>query len=391
MVIDDELNLRKIITALLTREGYEVHAFESFDEALPTLNTEDIDVLVTDLSMPGKTGMDVLHYCKQYSPDLPVVMITAFGTIEAAVSALKAGAFDFVLKPFDQQELFRIIQKAIQSKRRRKREPALEFMNAKGVGPIPIPLFGDEPSTAQLRIKVDQISQTENHVLMTGPVGSGKRSIAYEIHRKSSRSRGPFMQLHCDAVAEVFQLSELMGAEKGAMPVSFFSRPGQMELATGGTLVLDEIGNLSIEAQNALFDAIENEFFSRIGGVKKFPLDFRIVATTSRDLSQAVKEGKFHVELYDKLTSQVIQLKSLHERSADIRTHLFPYFLERSCRKRGIPVLPYSDEVIRGLESQIWTGNLGELEKKVEQAVSLAMSDSATMKKPLQLDPNHFV
>ena len=385
MVIDDEVNLRKILSALLAREGYDVQAFEGFDEALPVLNTEDVDVLITDLSMPGKTGMDVLAYCKQYSPDLPVVMITAFGTIEAAVTALKAGAFDFVLKPFDQQELFRTIQKAIQSRKRRKREPALELMSVKGIGPIPIPLFGNEPSTEQLRARVDHIAESDSHVMMVGEVGSGKRSVAYEIHRKSNRARGPFVQLHCDAVPEMFQLSELLGVEKGAMPVSLFTRPGQMELAVGGTLVLDEVGALGIEAQNALFNAIESEYFSRVGGAKKFPVDFRVVATSSKDLSQAVKEGKFHVELYYKLTVESLLLKPLRERKKDIRTHLFPYFLERACRKRAIPVLTVEDEVLKWFETQAWSGNLGELERKVEQVVNLVSHDDVALKDSPQL------
>jgi two-component system response regulator AtoC len=372
IVIDDEPNLRKILEAMLTREGYDVACFEGFDAALPTLNTENFAVVITDLSMPEKTGMDVLTYCKQYSPDLPVILVTAFGTIEAAVSALKAGAFDFVLKPFDQKELFRIVLKAIESKRRRRREPAVDPMSAMGVGMIPLPLFGDEPSTQQLREQVKVLSKLESPVLMLGEVGSGKRSVAQEIHRNSDHARGPLIQLHCDAIPELFQMTEIFGVEKGAMPMNLFTKPGSMELASGGTLMLEEVGALGVEAQNALFSALENECFSRVGGAKKFPFDFRLVATSSKDLLQAVKEGSFHVELFYKISIEMISLKPLRDRKNDLATHLVPHFIERSCRKLGIAPLPYDFEVLLWFRDQSWPGNLGELERKVEQVVNRA-------------------
>jgi two-component system response regulator AtoC len=372
MVIDDEPNLRMILQAMLTREGYDVSCFEGFDAALPTLNTEDFDVVVTDLSMPGKTGMDVLSYCKQYSPDLPVILITAFGTIEAAVSALKAGAFDFVLKPFDQQELFRIVTKAIESRRRRKRDPMGDAMSAQGIGAIPLPLFGDEKSTRDLRTQVERISKTNSLSLMIGEVGSGKRSVAQEIHRRSDKARGPFVQLHCDAIPELFQMTELFGVEKGAMPMSLFTKPGSMELASNGTLMLEEVGSLSVEAQNALFSALESDYFSRVGGAKRFPVDFRLIATSTKDLSEAVRNGDFHVELFYKLSVETIHFKPLRERKEDIVTHLVPHFIERACRKYGIPTLVCSAEVLDWFKNQPWPGNLGELERKVEQVVNQA-------------------
>ena len=374
IVIDDEPNLRKILEALLVREGYEVFCFEGMDEALHTWNSEDVDAVITDLAMPGKTGMDVLAYAQRYSSDVPVIMITAFGTVEAAVAALKSGAFDFVLKPFDQKELFRILQKAVQSRRRRKREPALDLVSAIGMGPVPIPLFGDELSTVALRNQVDRIAKVHGQALMIGEVGSGKRSVAYEIHRKSDKARGPFVQLHCDAIPEVFQVGEIFGTEKGAMPMSLFTKPGSLELSTGGTLLLEEVGALSVEAQNTLFTALENEYFSRVGGAKKMPLDTRIIATTSKDLGEAVKSGKFHVELYYKLSVETIVLKPIRERKLDIATHFVPYFLEKAFRKRGLPPLTCTQEVMKWFQGQSWPGNLGEIERKIEQIVNAAIS-----------------
>jgi two-component system response regulator AtoC len=372
LLVDDEPNLRMILSAMLEREDFEVFAYEGFEEAKATFNNEDIDVVLTDLNMPGINGMEVLKYCQSYSPDLPVIMITAFGTIEAAVSALKNGAFDFVLKPFDQEELFRTIRKAIGSRKRRKREPALELMTAVGVGPVALPLFGDQPETVQLRDHVQRIAKCGSNVLMLGEVGTGKRSIAYEIHRKSDRSRGPFIQIQADAIPDVFQRTELLGVEKGALPVALFSKPGAMELAQGGTLLIEEIGALGVETQNALFTAMENEYFSRIGGARRHPLDFRLIATTSRDLGPAVKAGTFHVELELKLTTESLSLKPLRERALDLRTHLAPYFVRRACQRQGTPALEIDVAALDWLARQTWPGNLGELERKLEQAVNRA-------------------
>ena len=222
LIIDDEPNIRKTLEATLTRADFDVFCFESFELAKHVLNQEDIDLVLTDLQMPGESGMDVLAYCKNYSPDLPVVLITAFGTIEAAVRALKAGAFDFVLKPFETTELFRIIEKATQSRIRRKKEPALDIMSAVGVGPVPFPLFGSSKVTQDLRTETERIAKNGSPLLLYGEVGSGKRSVAYEIHRKSSRARGPFIQINIEAIPAIFQLSELFGVERGASPVHLF-------------------------------------------------------------------------------------------------------------------------------------------------------------------------
>ncbi|NDG84726.1 MAG: sigma-54-dependent Fis family transcriptional regulator [Proteobacteria bacterium] len=370
LILDDEPNLRRILEETLNRKGYEVWAFESFEAAKNTLDTEAIDVVITDLQMPGASGMDVLAYCRQYSPDLPVVMITAFGTVERAVAAMRAGAFDFVLKPFNNDELFRTLLKAAESRIRRKREPALELMSAAGVGPVPIPLFGKSAEAANFREEVERASRTGVPALLTGGVGTGKRSVAREIHRKSDRAREPFIQLNCEAVPPVFQLTELFGVEKGAGPMHLFSKPGIFELAQGGTVFIEEIDALSIEAQNALFTALENEFFTRVGGVQSHPMDARILTTSSRDLDAAMKRGEFHVELYYKLSVLPLHLRALRERKEDLASDFIPYFIERSCTQRGIPVVACSPASMSWLLSQEWPGNLGELERTIHQAVT---------------------
>lgn len=374
LLIDDEANLRMILAAMLGREGYQVFEFESFDLAKDVLNTEDIDVVITDLAMPRVSGMQVLEYCQGYSPDLPVIMITAFGTVEAAVAALKNGAFDFILKPFDQGELFRTVQKAIQSRQRRKREPALELMSAQNLGPVAFPLFGSSPDTQLLRDKVALASKSSLPVLMLGEVGTGKRSIAFEIHRKSDRSRGPFIQIQADAIPEVFQKSELLGVEKGAMPSAMFSKPGVFELAQGGTLLIEEITSLGVDAQNALFSALEDEIYYRVGGVKRFPTQFRLIATSSKDWPQLTRSGQFHSELDLKLSADPLELRPLRERTADLQMDLVPYLIGRSAQRRGVPTPQVSAEVFSYLAQLPWAGNLGELERTLDRAFAKMVS-----------------
>jgi two-component system response regulator AtoC len=372
LILDDEANLRMILEATLVRAGYDAVAFPGFEEAKTVLDTEDLAAVLTDLQMPEKGGMEVLAYCKQYTPDLPVILLTAYGTVERAVAALKAGAFDFVLKPFDQTELLRTLEKACQSRRVRRRDPALEIMSAVGVGPVPVPLFGQSPGTVKLREEVERLSRSDTPVLMLGEVGTGKRSIAYELHRKSDRARQAFVQVACTAVPPVFQLTELLGVEKGASPVNHFSKPGVFELAQGGTLFIEDVDSLSIEAQNAFFSALESESFSRVGGVRVLPTDFRIIATASGDLAPLLREDRFHVELYYKLSGAQLELEPLRSRAGDIRSDLLPYFLGRACSRRGIPLLQIEEEAAAWFESQSWPGNLGEFERKVQRAVDQA-------------------
>jgi len=314
IVIDDEPNIRKILEALLTRQGYEVASFDG--------------------------------------------------------TALKNGAFDFILKPFDHEELLRIVSKAIETRKRKNREPALDLIDASGIGPVPVPLFGSEPSTVLLREQTARISGNRSHVFMFGEVGSGKRSVAYEIHRKSDRSQGPFVQVQCDAIPPVFQVGELFGMEKGANPLSFFSKPGSFELGLGGTILLDEVDHLCVEAQNTLFTALESDYFTRLQGAKKFPTDFRIIASSSKDISKKVIDGTFHVELFERLSVEKLVFKPLMERKNDIRTDLLPYFLEKSCRKRGVPTVSCAPDAESWFMNQEWRGNIGELERTVEKIMN---------------------
>lgn len=380
LVLDDEENLRKILDETLSRAGYEVFSFAGFPEAKEKLNTEDIDVVITDLQMPEYDGMDVLRYCKQYSPDLPVILITAYGSIDRAVAALKGGAFDFIPKPFGQDELIRMIEKAVQSRIRRRREPIEDAVTTTGMGPVPYPLFGNSPSTVALRSRVEQASKSRSHVWIVGDMGTGKRSIAHEIHRKSDRSRGPFIEMHAEAIPEVFHVSEVFGTEKGATPVSFFSKPGYLELAQGGTLYIEDITALSPDAQSAFLSALENEFFSRVGGMRSFPLDFRIISTSTENEKTILDSEKFNTELFYKLSSELISIQPICERKEDLVSHLVQYFLERACNRRGMPCLKMEPDALQWFTEQSWPGNFAELERTIDQVVNRVTTNSISLK-----------
>ncbi len=379
LVIDDEPSLRRVLAELLGNQGYEVFVAENFESAELMINTEDLDLLITDLMLPGKSGIEILEWVKSRSSDLPVMMITAFGTIDAAVQAMKFGAFDFVTKPFKPEHLFAVVRKAIESRRRIKKEPFMDAMSADGVGPIAVPLLGQSKFAERLRQEVERISKNLSSVVIEGELGSGKRSIAYEIHRRSAHSRGPFIQFHFDAIAEQDQMSEWFGVEKGAEPHVFFSRPGVLELAQNGTLFVEGIERMGVELQNKLFQTIETGLFSRVGGIKKIPLQVRFVICDSEEWKNHYLNQKFHAELDPYLRTETLSLLRLKDRSVDIGTGIFDFFLQRACQKRGLPQLRYSEAIVHWLESRPWPGNFGEFERFIEKAVNQASTDELTL------------
>lgn len=382
LIIDDEPNILEVLKALLEKENYEVFTFQSFDEALPVLNQENISLVITDLAMPQKSGFDVLEYCKKYSPDLPVMMITAFGTIEQAVQAMKQGAFDFIAKPFDREALKVTTRKAIESRVRIKRDPELNMLTAEGLGPIAVVLMGDEPSTQHLRQQVLTISKNQAHVFIQGEVGAGQRMLAYEIHRKSSRISQPFISIHADAIPQAFQMAELFGVEKGATPLAWTARPGRLELASAGTLFIESATSLSQEVQLALLESFENDFYIRVGGVKKFLFDVRLILSYS--------QGELVPEFAKMFSPEILQVLPLRKRKDDLAQFLFPYFLEKACHRQGIEKMKIPSEVTDWLKLQTWSGNLGQLEQWTQQLVQNSITrarpqSSQTQSSTLQL------
>ncbi len=363
--IDDEPNILKIAKALFEREGYEIEIFESFDAARDFVNNENFDVLFTDLSMPGFSGMDVLKHCKQYSPDLPVVLVTAYGTVDVAVEAIKNGAFDFVTKPFNSAELFLIARKAIENRKRRKKEYDGGFFDASVVGAVPLPCLGDSSIARQLREDVKNLSQSSASVCLFGEEGSGRRVLASEIHRQSNRSPKPILQMNCQGIPWEYQSIELFGVEKGVSTVYPFGRPGRLELAAEGTFILEDVEHLSADTQKTLRTAIEDERFVKVGGWHPIQLSARIISLSAQPVTR-LKDWDSILAL--QLSAFELNTPALRNRFEDLLP-IVTYLVQRACQKHGIPEKQISEQFLSKIKEQRWSGNFVELDHWIIQQV----------------------
>jgi two-component system, NtrC family, response regulator AtoC len=362
LIVDDEPNLRKILSAQLTRDGYDVLTAEDGEQGLHLLREHHIDLIITDLKMPKVDGMTLLKRALDIEPELPVVVITAHGTIDTAVEALKRGAFDFVTKPFDKDEVRQIVAKALKTRELR------------GADATPAPsgarfgIIGSSQGIAELYTILERVADTPTTVLITGESGTGKELVARALHEHSSRKDKPFIKVNCAAIPKELIESELFGYERGAFTGAVASKPGRFELANGGTLFLDEIGEIPTEMQVKLLRALQESEFERVGGIKTIRVDVRLVAATNRDLKKLIASGTFREDLFYRLNVVPIRLPALRERTGDIpllAEHFLTKFNER-LRKKVEGVDTDATEV---LVSYPWPGNIRELENVIERAV----------------------
>jgi two-component system, NtrC family, response regulator AtoC len=366
LIVDDELNIRRVLAAMLAREGYEVTTAEDGEQALAVLQKTPVHVVVTDLVMPRVGGMELLQRIGADFPDVPVIMITAHGTVDSAVAALKAGAFDYITKPFEQDELKKIIAKAT-------RAHDLERQNvhsgpAEGDRP---PLVGQSLAMRQIDDIVAKVADSPSTVLITGESGTGKELIARELHQRSSRHDKPLIKVNCAAIPKDLVESELFGYEKGAFTGAVGSKPGRFELADGGTLFLDEIGEIPVEMQVKLLRALQESEFERVGGIKTIRVDVRLIAATNRDLKALIADGRFREDLYYRLAVVPISLPPLRERKGDIPL-LVEHFLRKYDRRLGKRVTGLDEEAMQMLLAYGWPGNIRELENLMERSVLFA-------------------
>ena len=327
LIVDDELNMRLVLKAMLKKEGYEVVTAADGLEALKVLREEKIAVIATDLKMPRLDGMGLLDRIMQDDPALPVIILTAYGTVANAVDALKKGAFDYLTKPFEQDELKTVILKAIKTRMSNDRD-----LSAASGDDSPYRIVGASSGMAEIHEIIRKVSPTMTTVLITGETGTGKELIARSIHRSSTRNKQPFIKINCAAISENLVESELFGYEKGAFTGAVTAKPGRFELAHRGTLFLDEVGEIPREMQAKLLQAIQDQNFERVGGIKTVSVDVRLIAATNRNLLQAVKEGKFREDLFYRLNVFPIHIPPLRERTEDILP-LTEYFIEKFNRE----------------------------------------------------------
>jgi DNA-binding NtrC family response regulator len=369
LVVDDELNVRTVLMGLLAKEGYSVLTAASMEEALPALQG-DLACVITDLKMPGKSGMDLLKATRKERPGLPVIMITAHGDIETAVAAMKGGAYDFITKPFDEDELLSVTGKAVSEHLGNMSLVSSFFEDSDE----PFPGFvGRSPAFEKVVQTVRKVGPTDSTVLILGETGVGKELVARALHHLSHRSKKPFIKVNCSAIPETLVESELFGHEKGAFTGAVASKPGRFELADGGTIFLDEVGEVPASLQVKLLNVLQDSSFERVGGVETIQVDIRIVAATNRDLASEVNEGQFRADLYYRLNVVPIRVPPLRERKEDLEPTIH-YFLARYGAKYRKETLSLAPEVMTAFATYAWPGNVRELENVLERMIVLGDS-----------------
>ncbi|HVH45877.1 MAG TPA: sigma-54 dependent transcriptional regulator [Labilithrix sp.] len=365
LIVDDEPNLRKILAAQLSRDGYDVLLAEDGEQGLTLLREHHIDLVVTDLKMPKVDGMTLLRQALAEQPELPIVMITAHGTVDTAVEALKLGAFDYLTKPFDKEEVRQIVGKALKTRELAGEEATTEIKEAEGAR---FGIIGQSSGLTELYAVLERVADSPTTVLITGESGTGKELVARALHDHSSRRGKPFIKVNCAAIPKELIESELFGYERGAFTGAVTSKPGRFELANGGTLFLDEIGEIPVEMQVKLLRALQESEFERVGGIKTIRVDVRLVAATNRDLKKLIAQGSFRDDLFYRLNVVSIRLPALRERASDTPL-LVEHFLKKFNERLKKNVTGVEPEALDLLSAYGWPGNIRELENVMERAV----------------------
>jgi len=372
LVIDDEEAMRDSCRQTLSRDGNKVETAQDGSKGLALLEKKSFDVVILDLKMPGLSGMEVLKKIKEDDSDVMVIVITGYATVESAVEAMKRGAYDFIPKPFTPDSLRLIVRRALD-----RRELALENVLLRGelkasFGPDVI--IGQSKLMKEVEQLVRKVGPTDTTVLISGESGTGKELVARALHRHSSRKDRPFVAVDCGSLVENLFESELFGHIKGSFTGAITTKYGRFELANGGTLFFDEIGNIGINIQTKLLRVLQEREITKVGSNQVIKVDVRIVAATNKDLQQGVKAGTFREELFYRLSVVPIALPSLRERRDDISL-LANYFLSKYNKKRGKDIRAISEQAMKALVEYDWPGNIRELENAIERAVVLSKDD----------------
>jgi len=366
VLADDELNLRKVLGAILLRDGYEVLEARDGEEALKLVgDNPGIAALITDLRMPRLDGMGLLRRIVAEHPDVPVIMITAHGSVDSAVEAVKLGAFDYLEKPFEQTQIQQVVAKALKQHELDKRAPRSAQPAAFGGR---YGLIGRSPVLEQVFGVIEKVADTPSTVLISGESGTGKELIARALHNNSSRKSGPFIKINCAAIPKTLMESELFGYEKGAFTGAVGSKPGRFELADAGTLFLDEIGEIPVEMQVKLLRVLQESEFERVGGIKTIKVDVRLVTATNRDLQKEVAAGGFREDLFYRLNVVPVHLPPLRERRGDIPL-LVEHFIARFNERLKKQITGIDEEAVARLTAHPWPGNIRELENVLERTI----------------------
>ncbi len=369
LIVDDEEGIRHGLENLFRREGFTVHSAAGYEAAVATASGHPLDVALVDIRLKGgKSGLDLLKELKRVEPDLVVIVITGFGSIDTAVSSLKGGAADYFLKPIDNTKLLDAVRKGLQMRALATENRYLrDELNRRS---LPHQFLTSDAAVKELISTADKVKDTPVTVLITGESGTGKEVLARHIHYTGARRDGTFVSINCAALSESLLLSELFGHERGAFTGAVERKRGKFELADGGTLFLDEIGDMSLEVQAKVLRVIEESTFERLGGTKRITVDTRIIAATNKDLAADIREGKFREDLFYRINVVSIRLPPLRERRGDILL-LTDHFIEKYSERYTRPPVRLSAETRAALQTWDWPGNVRELENTVNQIVLL--------------------
>jgi DNA-binding NtrC family response regulator len=376
LIVDDEINAIKVLSAIISDAGYKVITSLNVEKAIKIIPQKDIDVVITDLKMPGKDGMQLFEYIAENHPDIPVIFLTAYGTVESAVYAMTRGAFYYFIKPPDYLKLKSMLAKALEQRFLKKEIEILRkrLSAEENHGTI----IANHPKMLKLLDTIEAIKNSASSVLIFGETGTGKELIAKTLHCTSVRRDKPFIAVNCAAIPRELMESELFGSEKGAFTGAYSRRIGKVEEASGGTLFLDEIGELELALQAKLLRVLQENEIERLGSNKKIKVNFRLISSTNRDLKKAVESGNFREDLFYRINVIQLDLPPLREKAADIPLLVSAFVKEFCIREKK--TLTVSDEVMEIFQNCNWPGNTRQLKNVIERAVVLAKGDMITLK-----------
>ncbi len=365
LIIDDEKSIRKTLREILEYENFKVDEAADGAEGSSMAEKEDYDIILCDIKMPKVDGMEALGRILKSKPDIPIVMISGHGTIETAVEAVKKGAFDFIAKPLDLNRLLVTVRNAMDKTNLVSDVKVLKKKISKTYE-----MIGESPALEQIKEMIEKVAPTDARVLITGENGTGKELVARWVHEKSNRANNAFIEVNCAAIPSELIESELFGHEKGAFTSAVAQRKGKFELAEGGTIFLDEIGDMSLSAQAKVLRALQENKITRVGSEKEVKVNVRVLAATNKDLKKEISKGNFREDLYHRLSVIIIKVPSLNERKDDIPL-LVEHFSKMICEEQGIPRKVFAKEALKELQKVNWTGNIRELRNVVERLIIL--------------------
>jgi DNA-binding NtrC family response regulator len=382
LIVDDEDSVRDSLYNWFIEDGYEVECAENAKQALSILETKNMDIILADIKMPGMDGLEMHRRIRSLNKDSIVIIMTAFAAVDTAVQALKDGAYDYITKPFDPDDLSHLIRNAssqisLKDENEALRNKLVSLENVEN-------LIGSSEAMIKVLKEVEQVAQSSSPVIITGESGTGKELIAQAIHSNSKRKFSPLVSVHCGALTESLLESELFGHEKGAFTGAMYNRKGRFEMADGGTIFLDEIATISSKMQIELLRVLETKTFIRVGGNKEITSDFRVICATNKNLKQMVDDGLFREDLFYRLNVVNIQIPPLRERTEDIPM-LVDHFIKKYCTSMSRNIMSIDKSALKRLEQYDFPGNVRELENMIERAIVVG-NDKEIRLKDLPLD-----